>query len=216
MNIVSLAYDLTIEMPTFDVDRPWRREDLRSLLHHRGVVVPDAQPGELDVLGEAEPRRGGRSGMRSFAAVERRRVSWLWRGFLARGEFTVLDGAKGCGKSLVIADIAARLSRGDAMPGDEEPTGEVFVSALFSSEATPETETGPRLDAAGAVVSHVFCPELERGRRGKVKGLVLPESGPEFAGESARSVQAWPCGTPSMTSWRRISRRTTMPPYAVR
>ena len=176
---MSLVYDLTVEMPCYDVEHPWSRDDVRGLLHREGAVVADARPDELAGLGE--PQRTGSGRMRSFAAVGRRRVSWLWPGYLARDEFTVLDGAKGCGKSLVVADVAARLSRGDALPGDEERgTGEAVVTALFSSESAPETETGPRLDAAGAVVSRVFCPELERDRRGKVKSLELPDSGPEF------------------------------------
>jgi hypothetical protein len=76
-------------------------------------------------------------------------VHWLWEGWIPLGALTVLDGDPGLGKSTLVLDIAARLSRGDAMPdgtSGPEPSGTVVLSA--------EDDLGcvirPRLDAAGA------------------------------------------------------------------
>src|SRR5687768_5152770 len=41
---------------------------------------------------------------------------WLWPGRLPLGEVAVMGGPPGVGKSLVMLDLAARLSRGGPMP----------------------------------------------------------------------------------------------------
>jgi hypothetical protein len=171
-------------LKSYDRRKPWNERSILSGLHRPGEIIPDARPGELDF---EEPKRPGT--MRSFADTGRRRVEWLWPGYLARGEFTVLDGEKGCGKSLVLEDIAARLSRGDAMPGEETGTGEVITTAIFTAESDAESEVGPRLDAAGAIGDHIFCERADRNTRGKAAGLVLPGSGPAF-GRRIREVEA--------------------------
>ena len=43
-------------------------------------------------------------------------IRWLWEPYLARGKLALLDGDPGAGKSLVTADLAARLSRGGPLP----------------------------------------------------------------------------------------------------
>jgi hypothetical protein len=45
-------------------------------------------------------------------------IDWLWPGVLAFGSVAVLDGHPGVGKSTLAIDIAARLSRGEDMPGE--------------------------------------------------------------------------------------------------
>jgi hypothetical protein len=135
---------------------------IKNLLHKPGQVVGDAAPGEIPRIQPIRPH-----GMRNFTEIKRRRVRWIWKGYLARGEITVLDGEKGCGKSLVVEDISARLSTGRPMPGEESGHGEVICSAIFTVESSPETEIGPRLDAAGADGSRIWVPELEKRQRGK-------------------------------------------------
>ncbi len=43
-------------------------------------------------------------------------MSWLWEPYLARGKLAVFDGDPGTGKSFVTVDLAARVSRGAALP----------------------------------------------------------------------------------------------------
>jgi len=45
-----------------------------------------------------------------------RPIHWLWRPYLACGKLALLDGDPGAGKSLLTADLAARLTRGGRMP----------------------------------------------------------------------------------------------------
>ena len=53
---------------------------------------------------------------RPMSAVEPRPVEWLWPGWIALGKLTVLDGDPGVGKSTLLLDLAARLSRDGVMP----------------------------------------------------------------------------------------------------
>ncbi|MGQ0635050.1 MAG: AAA family ATPase [Planctomycetaceae bacterium] len=53
------------------------------------------------------------------ARTTRRSVSWLWPGRIPLGKLTLLVGDVGVGKSLLMLDIAARLSRGLAWPDGE-------------------------------------------------------------------------------------------------
>jgi hypothetical protein len=47
---------------------------------------------------------------------ERDAVTWLWPGYLPFGKVAILDGDPGLGKSTIMLDLAARLSRGLALP----------------------------------------------------------------------------------------------------
>lgn len=75
-------------------------------------------------------------------------LRWLWEPYLARGKLAVLDGDPGIGKSLVTIDLAARLSRGDAVPGGAPGNGP-GVTLLLSGEDNGETVRA-RATAAGA------------------------------------------------------------------
>lgn len=172
------------EVPVFDSRRPWlpsRNPDkwINGLFHRSGKVIADAEPGELE--GIDEPRRSGL--VRSFAEVGRRRTSWLWRGYVARGEMTMLDGEKGVSKSLIIEDIAARFTTGRILPGVKTATGEVHRTIIFTAESSAEKEVGPRLDAAGADVSRVFCTQVPKAARGKKAApeWILPDGASRFA-----------------------------------
>lgn len=99
-----------------------------------------------------------------LSEVQPERVSWLWSGRLPLGKLTVLDGDPGKGKSTLTLDLAARLSRGDAMPdgsGGGTPAGVVILSG---EDGLADTIV-PRLIAAGADLSRVValasCPDNE-------------------------------------------------------
>jgi len=184
-DILALLREFLPGVKNFDGKDPWypaRGGDpdrhLRALLHRPGVVVGDARPGELDGI-----EAGGRRPVlvQSFANVERRKTSWLWKGYLARGELTVLDGEKGVGKSIITDDVVARLSKGSALPEETAAAG-VTRTLILSAEASIHTETGPRLDAAGADSSQVFCRQVRKNSRGKVPAeWVLPNSADKFS-----------------------------------
>lgn len=80
--------------------------------------------------------------------VAKERIAWRSRGRVARGKMTVLDGDPGLGKSTMLMDWAARVSRGDPLPdGDPQPERGVL---LICAEDDPADTIVPRLDLAGA------------------------------------------------------------------
>jgi hypothetical protein len=78
-----------------------------------------------------------------------RPIHWLWRPYLACGKLALLDGDPGAGKSLLTADLAARLTRGGRMPDGTWRRRKANVLFLNAEDALDDT-LRPRLDAAGA------------------------------------------------------------------
>jgi putative DNA primase/helicase len=80
--------------------------------------------------------------------VERKRVGWLWEGWLPLRKLIALDGDPDQGKSTMVVDLAARVSSDADMPdGSLGVHGGVL---LLSGEDDIDDTTGWRLDAAGA------------------------------------------------------------------
>jgi hypothetical protein len=85
-----------------------------------------------------------------------RPIHWLWRPYLACGKLALLDGDPGAGKSLLTADLTARLTRGGRMPDGTWRRKKANVLFLNAEDALDDT-LRPRLDAAGADLNRVFC-----------------------------------------------------------
>ena len=127
-------------------DEVWRRacEERSTLEAHAakagtGGVAP----------GRGEPTRGKLTAIsRSIADVKPEVVRWLFPGRIPLGKLTILEGDPGLGKSTVLADLAARVTRGEGLPGEPpyEPGGVIVLSAEDGLADTVR----PRLDAAGA------------------------------------------------------------------
>jgi hypothetical protein len=98
-------------------------------------------------------------------------LRWLWPGRIPVGKITVLDGDPGLGKSTLLCGLAARISRGDSLPGDlsdSAPTAPRGV-LLFSAEDDVFDTIRPRIDAAGGdpqrIAAFVAVPDgTETGR----------------------------------------------------
>jgi hypothetical protein len=75
-----------------------------------------------------------------------------------RGTLTLFAGDPKLGKSFVAIDLAAAVSRGAALPGDDPPDGAGGV-ILLSAEDDPARAIRPRLETAGADLSRVFLLE---------------------------------------------------------
>jgi hypothetical protein len=94
-------------------------------------------------------------------------VDWLWENYIPAGAVTILEGDPGVGKSLVLADLAARVSRGFLAPNrhpafdepghDPEPCPEAVW--WFSGHDSVEQTLAPRLLAAGANPSMIRIVE---------------------------------------------------------
>jgi hypothetical protein len=86
-------------------------------------------------------------------------VVWLWWPYIALGKLAMLDGDPGLGKSLLMTQLAASLSRGHALPDQEGKitldTGGAHVTVMLSTEDGLADTLKPRLDAAGADSSKI-------------------------------------------------------------
>src|SRR5919112_1139465 len=85
-----------------------------------------------------------------LSEVETEQVTWLWRGWLALGKLSVLDGDPGLGKSATTLDIAARVSTGRLFPDGSECETEAGGVVILSAEDGLAETIKPRLEAAGA------------------------------------------------------------------
>jgi KaiC/GvpD/RAD55 family RecA-like ATPase len=81
--------------------------------------------------------------------VQRRPVSWLWPGRIARGKLTLIAGNPGLGKSQLTCALAGIITRGGNWPADG-PAGLPADVVFLSAEDDPEDTIRPRLEAVGA------------------------------------------------------------------
>jgi hypothetical protein len=101
---------------------------------------------------------------RSIDQFEERALEWLWFPFFPKGMVTLLSGDKGTGKSSVLLDLAARISKGAALPrfGDdaEELVAKGSVIILCQEDDIPRL-IRPRLKLAGADLSRIHTVGYE-------------------------------------------------------
>ena len=109
---------------------------------------PTAQPRALPTAPQIRP----------LAEVEERPISWLWPGHLALGRLTVVAGEPGAGASLLLLEVASRVSRGRSFPPRAFPGAEHDVSdapreaaeVLLITHQDLAEVVKPRLAALGA------------------------------------------------------------------
>jgi hypothetical protein len=154
------------------------------LLAHSEPMHPEDNGSQSSAAG-ALPAFGGIL----VSDVETERLAWLWRGWLALGKLSVLDGDPGLGKSATTLDIAARVSTGRPFPdGSECESGAGGVVILSAEDGLADT-IKPRLEAAGADTSRISSLGTVwegRGERRHERTLSLPEDIPLIEREVRR------------------------------
>jgi hypothetical protein len=92
-----------------------------------------------------------------LADVEPEPVHWLWPDRFALGKLSLIAGEPGLGKSFLTLDMAARVSRGDGWPCNEDARSEPGGVVLLSAEDDINDTIAPRLIAAGADRSRILA-----------------------------------------------------------
>ena len=125
-------------------------------------AVKAAQP--LPTPEEAAPAAPGvELVLAPLSEVEAKPLEWLWRGWIPRGRLTLVAGNPGAGKSFFTQAVAAAVTRGAPLPG-ENTRREPATVILISLEDDPADTLRPRLEEMGADLGRVLVLQavLER------------------------------------------------------
>ena len=81
--------------------------------------------------------------------VEATEVKWLWYPYIPYGKITIIQGDPGEGKTTLVLNLAAKLTRGEKLP--ESVTAAEPINVLYQSAEDGLADTiKPRLIAANA------------------------------------------------------------------
>lgn len=89
-----------------------------------------------------------------MSEVESEEVSWLWYPFIPYGKLTIIQGDPGDGKTTLVLNLAARLSKGLALDEQETETDPIAVIYQTAEDGLADT-VKPRLEEAGADCSRI-------------------------------------------------------------
>ena len=67
-----------------------------------------------------------------MSEVESQEVKWLWYPFIPYGKLTIIQGDPGDGKTTLVLNIAAKLSKGESLDRDmnvQEPVNVIYQTA---------------------------------------------------------------------------------------
>ena len=92
-------------------------------------------------------------------SVKREQTRWLWEPFIPRGKVTIVQGDPGEGKSTLMLAIAAAVTRGMEFPDFTRIMTAPDLVLYQNAEDGLGDTVCPRLDAAGADSSMVYCCE---------------------------------------------------------
>jgi len=116
--------------------------------------------------------KGPRLEIIDYDKVEGQNIDYIWHERLARGKHTIWAGIGGYGKSQLMYDAAARISRNSEWPCHEgqAPQGSVI---FLNAEDDPRDMTQPRLVAAGADLKFIKGVKAKVDEKGGKKKFNL-------------------------------------------
>jgi putative DNA primase/helicase len=183
--VVAMLGDLS-HRDKFDTNSDFHRRKFRETVVSKFSLTDDAhehvETAILNAADNTDVEAGPVSSAKVFsmASVMEKTTEWFWEGYMPAGSIVILDGDPDQAKSQISLDLAARYSRGDAMPpcsalDDTFPAGN---SLLLQFEDDIERTTKPRLLAAGAVVERIHVMRSVELTDGEERPVQLPRDIP--------------------------------------
>ena len=87
--------------------------------------------------------------MIKMSEVQSQEIEWLWYPFIPYGKLTIVQGDPGDGKTTLILNIAAKLSKGEGLDNDMKLTEPMNIIYQTAEDGLADT-VKPRLEKAGA------------------------------------------------------------------
>ncbi len=84
-----------------------------------------------------------------MSEVQSQEIEWLWYPFIPYGQLTIIQGDPGDGKTTMVLNLAAKLSKGEALDENMKVTEPVNVIYQTAEDGLADT-VKPRLELAGA------------------------------------------------------------------
>ena len=84
-----------------------------------------------------------------MSEVQSQEIEWLWYPFIPYGKLTIIQGDLGDGKTTMVLNLAAKLSKGEALDENMKVTEPVNVIYQTAEDGLADT-VKPRLELAGA------------------------------------------------------------------
>ena len=84
-----------------------------------------------------------------MSEVQSQEIEWLWYPFIPYGKLTIIQGDPGDGKTTMVLNLAAKLSKGEALDKNMKVTEPVNVIYQTAEDGLADT-VKPRLELAGA------------------------------------------------------------------
>ena len=90
-----------------------------------------------------------------LSEIQSQEVSWLWFPFIPYGKLTIVQGDPGDGKTTLVLNIAAKLSKGNSLDDEMKPTEPLNVIYQSAEDGLADT-IKPRLEQAGADCENIL------------------------------------------------------------
>ena len=87
--------------------------------------------------------------MIKMSDVQSQEIEWLWYPFIPYGKLTIVQGDPGDGKTTLVLNIAARLSKGEGLEEDMKAPEHMNIIYQTAEDGLADT-VKPRLETAGA------------------------------------------------------------------
>ena len=91
----------------------------------------------------------------NMSDVESKEISWLWYPFIPYGKLTIIQGDPGEGKTTLVLNIAAVLSKGQGLDEHMKPEQPLHIIYQTAEDGLADT-VKPRLEKARADCNNIF------------------------------------------------------------